>query len=364
MAKERGVYEYPKGSDIWWCQYFDHGVRKRERAGTKTNAGKLYRKRRTQLLAGDKLPELRRKKVTVGDLADLALAYAKVHNKSVRDYVTKAALIKAGLGARIADEIGPDEISDWIQSRKVSDGTFNRYRAFISLAYKEGMRLGKVKTNTARLIHQRQESKGRKRFLSRSEYADLYAAIEDLSHKEELAVSVLSGMRLTEQFTCEWQQVDFERSEIGLTKTKNGEDRTVTMNSEVREILWARKERVKPKRKDVVFPGNTSGGRVDTRTWFNPALKEAEIEDYVWHCNRHTFCSWLAIAGVPLKTIMELAGHKTIAITAQYAHLCPDHKATEVEKILTAPTPRNVVPFAGRATQTAIGDSKKIGKVG
>jgi site-specific recombinase XerD len=87
------------------------------------------------------------------------------------------------------------------------------------------------------------------------------------------------------------------------------------------------------------------------------------IHGYVWHCNRHTFCSWLAIAGVPLKTIMELAGHKTIAITAQYAHLCHDHKQTEVEKILTAPTPRNVVEFSGRATKTATGDSKKIGKV-
>jgi integrase len=111
-------------------------------------------------------------------------------------------------------------------------------------------------------------------------------------------------------------QVDFERNEINLTATKNGEDRTVTMNSDVKEILWARKERVKPKRKDIVFPGNTSGGKVDTRTWFKPAMKAAEIEGYVWHCNRHTFCSWLAIAGVPLKTIMELA-----AITAQYAPL-------------------------------------------
>jgi integrase len=363
MAKERGVYEYPVGSGIWWCQYFDHGKRRRERAGTKTDAGKLYRKRRTELLTGDKLPELRRKKVTVGDLADLALAYAREHSKSVRDYVTKAALLKGGLGTRIADEIGPDEISEWIKSRKVSDGTFNRYRAFVSLCYKEGIRLGKVKTNTARLITQRQESKGRKRFLSRAEYADLYAAIKNSDHQEEFAVSVLSGMRLTEQFTCEWQQVDFERNEIGLTATKNGEDRTVMLNSEVAEILRARKERMKPKRKDVVFPGNTSGGRVDTRTWFNPAMKVAEIEDYVWHCNRHTFCSWLAIAGVPLKTIQELAGHKTIAITAQYAHLCPDHKQTEVEKILTAPPARNVVSFRS-ATHTATGDSKKIGKVG
>lgn len=360
MAKERGVYEYPIGSGIWWCQYFDHGKRRRERAGTKTDAGKLYRKRRTEVLTGDKLPELRRKKITVGDLADMALAHAKEHNKSVRDYVTKSALVKAGLGSRIAEEIGPDEISEWIIDRDIADATFNRYRSFFSLAYKEGIRLGKVKVNVARLIRQRKEPKGRKRFLSRAEYADLYVAIPP-DHQEEFAVSVLSGMRLAEQYTVDWAQVDFERDEINLTATKNGDDRTVSMNSEVKAVLWARKERTKPKRKDKVFP--RLGANFDTRSWFHPAMETAEIEDYVWHCNRHTFCSWLAIAGVPLKTIQELAGHKTISITAQYAHLCPDHKQIEVEKILTAPPARNVVSIQ-TATHTAISDAKKIERMG
>jgi hypothetical protein len=93
-----------------------------------------------------------------------------------------------------------------------------------------------------------------------------------------------------------------------------------------------------------------------------PSLKEAGVTGYVWHCNRHTFCSWLAIAGVPLKTIQELAGHKTISITAQYAHLCPDHKQSEVEKMLTPPA-RNVVSIRS-ATHTANGDSEKVEKIG
>jgi site-specific recombinase XerD len=111
-----------------------------------------------------------------------------------------------------------------------------------------------------------------------------------------------------------------------------------------------------------VFP--REGETFDTRSWFHPAMKEAQIDDYVWHCNRHTFCSWLAIAGVPLKTIQELAGHKTISITAQYAHLCPDHKQAEVEKILTAPAPRKVVPFPRNANKTANQISVRSAKLG
>jgi integrase len=37
----------------------------------------------------------------------------------------------------------------------------------------------------------------------------------------------------------------------------------------------------------------------------------------------HTFCSWLSMAGVSIKEIQELAGHKTIAMSARYSHLSP-----------------------------------------
>jgi site-specific recombinase XerD len=37
-------------------------------------------------------------------------------------------------------------------------------------------------------------------------------------------------------------------------------------------------------------------------------LEEAQIEGYTWHSNRHTFCSWLAMAGASIKKIQELQG--------------------------------------------------------
>jgi len=42
MKKERGIFEHPLGSDCWRIQYFDsEGRRRREKAGTKSNAKKL-----------------------------------------------------------------------------------------------------------------------------------------------------------------------------------------------------------------------------------------------------------------------------------------------------------------------------------
>lgn len=343
--KVRGVYEDPKGSGIWWAQHFTPN-RTRERVGRKSDAIALYQKRRSDYRAGIKLPDLRRRKVTLGDLADDALDFAREHNKSVRDYVTKSKRLKNSiLGDRIAEELRPDELSDWIKSlkKKQSPATFNRYRAFISLCYREGMRVGKVKTNPARLVRQKKEPQGRFRYLSRDEFDKLNMLISDQDNSDAFMISVLTGPRLTEEFTVEWMQFDPDRSVINLTETKNGEDGTLVLNSLARQILIDRKRRLKPKPREKIFPGNTKGGRVDTRTWFTPALAEAGIEGYTWHCNRHTFCSWLALAGVPLKTIQVLARHKTIAVTAKYAHLSPDHTQTEAERILSAPPANNVI---------------------
>jgi site-specific recombinase XerD len=87
-----------------------------------------------------------------------------------------------------------------------------------------------------------------------------------------------------------------------------------------------------------VFPRQGNSNNFDTRSWFQPCLAEAKIAGYVWHANRHTFCSWLAMAGATIKEIQELAGHKTITMSARYAHLSPDHKLSVIDRIAATAT--------------------------
>jgi integrase len=151
-------------------------------------------------------------------------------------------------------------------------------------------------------------------------------------HLAEFIVSVHTGMRLSEQYSSTWSQVHFDRRTIELTKTKNGSARTVHLNSDAVAAIQSVKHPLH-KPSDPVFPREGVKGRFDTRSWFQPCLEEAEITGYVWHANRHTFCSWLAMAGASIKEIQEAAGHKTITMSARYSHLSPAHKLSVVERI-------------------------------
>jgi integrase len=140
---------------------------------------------------------------------------------------------------------------------------------------------------------------------------------------------------LSEQYSCTWAQVHLDRRTIELTKTKNGSARTVHLNADAMSAILS-KRLPKQRPTDPVFPREGSKGRFDTRSWFQPCLVEAKIAGYVWHSNRHTFCSWLAMAGASIKEIQEAAGHKTITMSARYSHLSPEHRQSVVERIAGA----------------------------
>jgi len=116
--KTRGIFERPTGSGIWWINYYVRGQQHREKVGRKSNAIALYQKRKTDARRGEKLPELRRcKQTTFGELADEAVAYAKVHLKTWPDYDWKERALREPFGSRPADEIMPQEIDRFLTQR-------------------------------------------------------------------------------------------------------------------------------------------------------------------------------------------------------------------------------------------------------
>ena len=200
--------------------------------GRKSDAIKLYQSRKADVVAGRKLPELRNSKVvTLSELIDDVLEFV-AHHKDNRSYESKGEIVRKALGSKPAADLTPQELERWLRIRCQTPATANRYKAFISLCYREGVRNGKVSVNPARLVRQRKEGPGRLRFLNREEYDRLHKVVAARfpEHLAEFVVSIHTGMRLSEQYSCMWSQVDLERRTIELTKTRTAQlERCISM---------------------------------------------------------------------------------------------------------------------------------------
>ena len=134
---------------------------------------------------------------------------------------------------------------------------------------------------------------------------------------------------MSEQYSLKWPQVDFERQQLYLPRTKNGDPRDVPLNG---TALQALEQLRSESQGDFVFPDAES-----PRGCFLGAVERAALKNYTWHCNRHTFASRLVMAGVDLHTVGELLGHSTAQMTKRYAHLSVNHKQSAVERISGVP---------------------------
>jgi len=60
------------------------------------------------------------------------------------------------------------------------------------------------------------------------------------------------------------------------------------------------------------------------RIWMEKAQRRANLPvTGRIHILRHSSCAHLAMAGAPVRAIMELAGHADLSMVARYTHLSP-----------------------------------------
>jgi integrase len=163
------------------------------------------------------------------------------------------------------------------------------------------------------------------RFLTRSEYANILDLVSRMTgpkwkrHIVQLAVG--TGIRLGGLLALTWRDVDFTEGLISVRVSKKY-GYTVPLFPMARTALEALRP-TDPRPDDLVL-GPVP--RMDTASgWFSDKVRDALRlpDDYTFHVLRHTFASWLVMAGVPLYTVSKWMGHSSIRVTERYAHLVP-----------------------------------------
>ncbi len=132
---------------------------------------------------------------------------------------------------------------------------------------------------------------------------------------------ILSGCRLGEIMTLQWDYVDFTERALRLPDSKTGK-KIVHLGTPAVEYLHnAQRIDGNPWVITGTLPGKPLS---DLQPFWQRVRARAGVKDVRIHDLRHTFASTAVASGQGLPMIGKLLGHTQVQTTARYAHLAAD----------------------------------------
>jgi integrase len=328
-----GVY---KRGNSWNIDFYYGGKRYTGSVGpvSKSVAKEKLIIRKREVIQGEYKPRIIQ--IPFGRFSEQYLEYSRGNKRpksSLRDQTSMKHLFKF-FGNKMLSEVSPFLVEKYKIARKnegAKEATINRELACLRHMFNLAIKWNKALKNPVKGVKFLKEPKSKDRILSEEEEARLLEIVKSSpksKHLESIIVTALNtGMRKSEILNLKWFNVDFQNGFILVEGTKGGEIRKIPMNKKLTLTL----ENIRNDSKgEFVFSENgKSYGDVKTGWW--TALKKAGIEDLRFHDLRHTFGSRLGMAGIDIRTIQELMGHKDIKMTMRYSHPTPEHKKKAVE---------------------------------
>ena len=261
--------------------------------------------------------------------------------KTVEDYCYWLTRLIQDFGSKLLYEFSSEEIVFYrdLIARRTSNVTANRYLFILKQLFKEAVKIHAVQEDpVAGIPYLSEKAHERTRFNNPQELDRLIEACQVVKARFYLPALIYLGAEhgasRQEALDLKWSDIDFDFQGSGLItfyRRKNKTRRTHFLMPRTKEALlawrkhqdWMRhRKKIKHVSSDFVFCrlNGTPIQRIDT-AW-RKVRKAAGIEDFHFHDLRHTYCSSLLLSGSDLKDVKDMIGHKDLAMTDRYSHLC------------------------------------------
>ena len=206
-----------------------------------------------------------------------------------------------------------------------SDATINRVVSAVSTVLNHCAFDGLIES--APKFRRRTESEGRVLWYTKNEVDKMCLLSTELFMREDLRDVIMfgayTGMRQGEILKIRKKDIDLVSNKIHVggvptqqTKAKNW--RAIPIHDKIMDIVISRCSQ--SSRSDVQLFGDEWRDKDQLLRAFKKVNRLIPKEDsYVFHTLRHSYATWLAEAGVPIRSIMALCGHKRIETTLRYA---------------------------------------------
>jgi integrase len=266
-------------------------------------------------------------------------------NSEIRDRISAKAILD-GFGRSLSlVDINAQRLVAYRDARlkSVSPSTLQKEFALLSHLFNIARReWGLLVTNPVSEVTRPKVNNSRTRFLTKEEAQKLLDVAQTSRNKKlypYLLLMMHSGMRPSEAAGLRWNDVDLEARLVKLKITKTVM-RYVPLTEVAEKVLRSIRPVDAGKETFVFLPqGSPLLGKTLTRpnlyfrrSFYTVRIK-AGLEDVHLHDLRHTAASHLLMAGVDLRTLAEILGHKTLQMVLRYTHLLNDHKLKAVDRI-------------------------------
>jgi integrase len=319
---------------VWYIDYSFNGRRVRKSVGIyKRDAELALKEAELKIVKGEFLGMEEEKKIMFDELSAEYLKFSKANKRPQvfrRDKIMVNNLLEV-FGGKDIRNISAYELEQYKMKRRnaVSASTVNREITCICHMFNKATEWHYLVHNKLRVVKKFKEPPGRLRYLKDKEISRLLKACT--RHIKSIVIMALNtGMRKSEILNLKWSDIDIDNKVITIRMTKNNEVRAIPINS----ILYNELKRKEPKTdSEYVFANSEGKPYSDIKTGFKAALRRARIKDFRFHDLRHTFASRLVMAGVDIRTVQELMGHKDIKMTMRYSHLSDAHLKEAIKKL-------------------------------
>ena len=328
-----------KRGKIWYIDYQYKGKRiRRSLKTTSKKVAELAQKNFDVRIAKEELNIAGPRKISFEEFSTRFLNWYKVQNaqKSYKDYwnLFNSTLIPHFKDYYVGD-INPEIIENYKIQRaeNVKPASVNKELTALKHFFNKAIQWGYGSENPLLKVKKLRVSQKKFRFLTLEEI-DLVLKNCATHLRPIILTATHSGLRKSELFRLEWQDIDFKQGFITVTAkgeehTKNYRNREIPMTAQLVEYL-----KTLERKGHWVF-SKENGERYSG--WIRKSIESVVnltgIERFTLHDLRHTFASHLVMEGTDLPTVQKLMGHANISTTMIYAHLAPDHLKSAIDRL-------------------------------
>ncbi|MCI0529960.1 MAG: site-specific integrase [Nitrospira sp.] len=203
-----------------------------------------------------------------------------------------------------------------LNDRKLSWSTCDQKASGIEFFFR--ITLGK--TNSQFSLPPRRHAQRLPDILSRDELKAFFAHVPNPKHQLAFMTAYGAGLRLQEVLHLKVADIDSSRMMIRIEQGKNNKDRYTPLSQHLLEELRSYWKFYRPHL--WLFPGRDRNQPISPSSLekaFKCALRKTGISKHCYfHSLRHCFATHLLEAGVDVRTIQVLMGHRSIQTTMRY----------------------------------------------